>query len=243
MDEVDAAMGDMDEKPSVSSESAPHGSQELGGEPQVIRVLHAALSQLPAARFLRVSESLRSCGEVRVGTAFSGCEIFSNVLDTMFEVFNTFFGSAVSARLTFMAESRTDKQQFLIAQHKDVPLYADVKDLTCPSPKDVRSGLPTPVPAVDWFAAGFTCVSRSKNNSKNHTHKDCVQKGSQSIPVYLYQSTSIVYIYISPYLYQSILYICTSLFCPTSTHLLIYFSLYLYIYVCMYIYIYILYLI
>ena len=113
--------------------------------------------------------------EISIGTACSGSDMLLKVVEALRRHWSEEFGVTLSFRADFACERDVKKQAFLTSQFGASCIFQDVSELSCPRARDVVSGKERRVPAVDMFASGFSCVSRSKLNANRKKNLHCVQ--------------------------------------------------------------------
>ena len=140
------------------------------------------LANVSPARVLFLRDSLRSWaqrGPMRIGTAFTGCDIVCKVLSILFAEFRMQLDVPCNFVMAFGCESVPSKRQWLMQQFPDLPiLFDDVEALGAVAAINTLTKKQEIVPHVDLFTAGFTCTSRSPSNKSASHNKGCIKQGS-----------------------------------------------------------------
>ena len=116
-----------------------------------------------------------SASRITIGTACSGSDMILKVADALVRHWKALFGLSLDVKSEFACERDAKKQAFLKSQFQADCIFQDVSELSGARARDVVSGQARRVPAVDVFASGFSCVSRSKLNNHRKRNLNCVQ--------------------------------------------------------------------
>ncbi len=113
---------------------------------------------------------------LRVGSLYSGTDLFSHVLYFIRDRFALTFKKDLMVEHVFSAEQDKTKREFIKAFTYPDFLFETVEELNSESPLDVLSGKRVPRPAVDIVSIGFPCDQKSSNNNGRHLaeNKSCI---------------------------------------------------------------------
>jgi site-specific DNA-cytosine methylase len=116
------------------------------------------------------SSLARVASPLTLGTACSGTDCAVPV----FQAIASIAGLAVDHR--FSCENEPAKQAWIRGNWPELKtVFDDVRMLGSGSALNVVSGRSEPVPAVDWFVAGFVCKSISMENTQRQQYANCIE--------------------------------------------------------------------
>jgi site-specific DNA-cytosine methylase len=117
---------------------------------------------LDTEHYVSLQKNLKACSlwagtkPVRVGTFFSGCELFCRQVAAIFSLMGS---GGAGVELVFIADNKQWKRDFILENNAPKYAFSDVIDLHNNGwiGEDLLSGESMPVPACDIFGAGFEC--------------------------------------------------------------------------------------
>ena len=90
----------------------------------IYHVVHDMIAKIPSSLALDLPSNLRKLPQsVKVGSFFSGCEIFYPVLICVLEALNECYEMSMSASLAFIAEIDGWKRAFAESQHQPLQSF------------------------------------------------------------------------------------------------------------------------
>jgi hypothetical protein len=123
-------------RPATSDCSAQASVTIAGGVEKFLRddpfgdAIHLFHENAPPAVLIKLVEGLRTFGttfgpKVRVATAFSGCDIFWNILQRLQSFYMSRFGIGFEFTHAWCCEKRKHKDHFLETQFPDIKIFTD----------------------------------------------------------------------------------------------------------------------
>ena len=106
-----------------------------------------------------------------------GTDILRVCLEALSTHLSKMYAAPVAFSRALSAEKAPSKQQFTARNHESAPrLFGNVLDLVNDAAVDVKSGSSVAVPYCEFFAAGFSCRSRSPLNKHSASLVNCIQQ-------------------------------------------------------------------
>ena len=112
-----------------------------------------------------------------VGTFFSGCEVFSCVLEALGDLWQTRLGESLPMALQFVVEKDQWKRDFIQTVSDPAQVFENVVALAENGWRGVneKSGEAEDIKDCHVLAAGFECDSVSRLNAASSQFRDCVR--------------------------------------------------------------------
>ena len=142
-------------------------------------------NKLSPSDAISMKQSLQA-GQKRllVGTSFSGCEILSKVLSELSHQWTQMLDSTLEFCVLWACEESDSKRNFIRDQFPHIPaLFEKMEKLSEVKAFDHVTKKFIIVAWVHIFAAGFTCTSRSRQNSASAGNKGCVRNAESATGV------------------------------------------------------------
>jgi site-specific DNA-cytosine methylase len=139
---------------------------------------HEKLTALAETDLVSGLQAARRRG-IRVGTAFSGCEMTWRVLEVLQKYWEKKYHVKIQVQLVFCCELEEQKAAWLCAEHPTCRyVFRNVLEMSRLRAFNWVSKGYDDVPHVDVWIGGFSCKDKSKLNVNRGQHSSCVQDGT-----------------------------------------------------------------